>query len=121
MALKKFIRYIWSFGNKLHLTTTFSPSLSDVHTLPRHHAHREGRLLDAADVGGIKLRKRKALAAEVFQGRAYHVEFLVVDDEKAVMERFVVADGEFWVLGVEGLDVGIGNLSVRHVLLVVML
>ena len=37
------------------------------------------------------------------------------------MEGFVVADGEFRVLGVEGLDVGIGNLAVRHMLLVVML
>ena len=58
---------------------------------------------------------------EVFQGRAYHVEFLVVDDEEAVVEGFVVADGEFRVLGVEGLDVGIGNLAVGHMLPVVML
>ena len=32
------------------------------------------------------------------------------------MEGFGVADGEFGVLGVEGLDVGFGNLGVRHVL-----
>ena len=37
------------------------------------------------------------------------------------MEGFVVADDEFRVLRVEGLDVGIGNLAVGNVLLVVML
>ena len=77
---------------------------------------RESGFLDAADVGGVELRegnlsavasaKAEALGAEIFQRRAYQVELRVVDDEEAVVEVFVVADGEFRVLGVEGLDVG---------------
>ena len=82
---------------------------------------RESRFLDAADVGGVEFREGETLGAEVFERCADEVEFLVVDDEKAVVERFAVADGESRVLGVEGFDVGIRNLAVRHVLLVVML
>ena len=67
---------------------------------------REGGFLDAADVGGVELCEGETLGTEVFQRRADEVEFLVVDDEEAVVEGLVVADGEFRVLRVEGRDVG---------------
>ena len=73
------------------------------------------------DFARVKLRERKTLATKVFQRRTYQVELLVVDDEKTVVEGFVIAYGKLRVLGVEGLDVGIGNLAVGYVLLVVML
>ena len=79
------------------------------------------RLLDTADFADIQLREGEALAAEVFQRRAYHVQFLVVDDKKTVVEGFVVANGEFRVLGVEGRDVGGGYLAVRDMLIVIVL
>ena len=69
----------------------------------------------------IHLCKSKTLLAEVFQRRTYQVEFLVVDDEETVVESFVVAYGELRILGVEGRDVGGGNLVVRYMLLVVVL
>ena len=67
----------------------------------------ERRLFDAFDFAYIQFRKGEALLAEVFQRRAYQVEFLVVDDKKSVVEGFVVADGEFRVLRVEGRDVSL--------------
>ena len=82
---------------------------------------REDRFFDAADFTGIELCEGEALGAEVFERCADEVEFLVVDDEETVVEGFVVADGEFRVLGVEGRDVGGGNLAVGHMLPVVML
>ena len=78
---------------------------------------RERQLLDAADVGGVELRERETLASKVFQRCADKIKFLVVDDKKAVVERFVVADGEFRVLRVEGLDIGRGNQVFRNALL----
>ena len=78
-------------------------------------------LLDAADVGGVEFRERKTLGAEVFERRADEIKLLVVDDEEAIVEGFVVAHGEFRVLHVEGRDVGGGNLMMGHVLLVVVL
>ena len=79
------------------------------------------RLLDAANRTRIKLGERETFCTEVLQRCADEVDFLVVDNEKAVVECFVVADGEFWLLLVEGLHVSRGNLAVRHALLVVML
>ena len=81
----------------------------------------ERRFLDTANCGRVELCEGEALGAKVFQRRADEIEFLVVDDEEAVVESFVVAHGEFRVLRVEGRDVGGGNLAVGHMLLVVML
>ena len=71
---------------------------------------RERRLLDAANLTRIHLGEAEALLAEVPQRRSDEVEFPVVNDEEAIMERLVVVDGELRVLGIEGLDVGVGNL-----------
>ena len=79
------------------------------------------RFLNTANCARVELCKGKALGTEVFQRRADEVKLFVVDNEKAVVEGFVVADGEFRVLRVEGLDIAIGNLAVWHVLFVVML
>ena len=79
------------------------------------------RVLDAANGARIHLGKAEAFVSEVFQRRAYQIQFLVVNDEEAVVKGFVVADGEARVLRVEGRDVGVRNLAVRHVLFVVML
>ena len=83
--------------------------------------HRERRLLDARYFARIHLGKSETLPAKVFQRCADEIKLLVVDDEEAVVEGFVVTDGEFRVLGVEGHDVGWGDLAVGHVLLVVVL
>ena len=58
--------------------------------------------------------------SEVLERCADEVEFLVVDDEETVMERLVVADGELRVLGVEGLDVGVGNLVAGNVVFFIL-
>ncbi len=63
--------------------------------------------LDAADFSCIQLREREALAPEVFQRRPDEVEFLVVDDEKAVVEHLAEADGQLGILRVERSDVGL--------------
>ena len=79
------------------------------------------RFLGSADSGGVELCESEALGTKVFQRRADEIKLLVVDDEEAVVEGFVVAHGEFRVLRVEGRDVGGRNLRVGHMLFVVML
>ena len=59
------------------------------------------RLLDATNRALIQLGEREAFCTEVLQRCTDEVDFLVVDDEKAVVEGFVVADGEFRVLAIE--------------------
>ena len=66
--------------------------LYQIFTLP------ECRLLDARDFGRVQLRERKAFPSKIFQRRTAEVKFLVVDDEKAIVELFVVANGQLRVL-----------------------
>ena len=82
---------------------------------------RERGLLDAANLARIHFGEAEALLAKVFQRRADEVEFPVVNDEEAIMERLVVADGELRVLGIEGLDVCGGNLVAWNMVFVVVL
>ena len=55
---------------------------------------RKRRFLDAANRARVQFGEREALPAEVFQRSSYQIQFLVVDNKKAVVEGFVVADGQ---------------------------
>ena len=82
---------------------------------------RESGFLDAAYFAGIHLCEAETLAAKILQRGANEIKFSVVNDEEAVVEQFIVADGELRVLFTECPDVGIGELVMGYVLSVVML
>ncbi len=63
---------------------------------------RKRGLLDAANLARIHFGEAEALLAEILQRRSDEVEFPVVNDEEAIMERLVVVDGELRVLEHDG-------------------
>ena len=82
---------------------------------------RERGFLDAGNFSGVEFHECETLSAEVLERRADEIDVLVVDDEEPVVKGLVVPHGKLRVLGVEGCNVGRGNLMVRDVLLVIVL
>ena len=65
---------------------------------------------NVGDVGFVKGGKPKAFAAEVFQGGANKVKFLVIDDQKTVVERQTGLDNKTAILRIEFCNVTCGKL-----------
>ena len=65
------------------------------------------RILDAVNLARVHLGEAETLAAKVFQRCTYQIQLLVIDNQKAIVKGFIVADGEMRILRVEDRNIGI--------------